>query len=376
MENENEGGLPAPDAQAATGTENESMTVSEFAASLVKKAPAKAVADEPKEAAEETESAAESEAQAEEPVTAEGETEQDNEQPDTEPETEDDKDVLSQLTPKTLEKFQKRTDQLTARAKTAEEKLAAAEAKVKEMEAKAAEPKPAPEPEIIAITPSDPGDLTGTAKSEADLDKLARDAQSVLTTYENHEDAITRAIARDEPTVTIDGTEVQVAQLRSMKKLAEKHITTLIPAKRKFMAERAQMVTVAKTEFPALFDSRTQEYQELQAIKRQYPVLNTLPGLENWIGFALEGMKARKAKQDAAATAKPAVKPASATPPKAAADSTDTTAQAKSRAQPSGGEKAKLKAELVKAEKEFESSNSKTAYEKVLKIQSRLKLLQ
>jgi len=365
MENNNEGGLPAPAAQAATGTEKESMSISDYAALLAK--PATEVVEKPDETVAEV---ATEEVPAE-PTPVEGEQTEGNEQPEEQPETEDEK-VLSQLTPKTLEKFQKRTDQLTARAKSAEEQASILEAKVKELEAKVAQPPPAPEPEVV-VAGIDQSDLTIKATNNAALDKLQQDANAVLSLYENHEDSITRAIARDEDTVNIGGQDMKVAELRAMKKEATKHITQYIPARRKFIAEKTQFDAEAKKEFPSLFDSRSQEYQDLQAIKRQYPALNSVPGLANWIGYALEGMKVRREKQVAAA--KPAAKTAAETPAQSAAD-TGSAAPAKSRTQGGGSEVVKLKADLVKAEKEMDRTGSKEAYQNLLKIQSRLKQLQ
>ena len=365
MDNENAGGLPASTEKSAPGmNSNESMTVSEFAASLVKKsAPAKVV--EP-EVTEEV---------VEEPVpeTVEGDKPEGVEQPEEKPETETE-EVPSKLEPRTQEKIQKRIDEVIAQKKVAEGKAALLEARIKELEAKASEPKdPPPEPELIPVTSSDPSDLTNKAKTDADLDKLHTDAESVLRTYEANEDAITRAIARDEETVLIDGTEIKVAQLRTMKKLADKHIREHIPARRKFLKERGESVTLARKEFPALFDSRTQEYQELQWVTKNYPQLRAVPSLEYFLGFALEGMAARKARAESLAN-KPAVKVAAATPPKAAADTSETAAPSNARTQ-SGATKAKLNAELVKAEKEMDRSGSKEAYQNLLKIQSQLKNL-
>jgi len=213
-----------------------------------------------------------------------------------------------------------------------------------------------------------------SAKNDADLDKLDKDARGVLSTYEDNEDAITRAIARDEETVSIDGQDVPVAKLRTMKKLAERHLRDHIPARRKFIKERTEALGAARTEFPQLFDTRTAEYQELEWVKKTYPQLRTVPALERFVGFALEGMAARRKAAEAAKAqaGKAEVKTAANTPPKAAADTTETASQQKPRAQATG-EKARLKADLEKAEKELDRTGSSEAYQKMLIIQDRLK---
>jgi len=245
------------------------------------------------------------------------------------------------------------------------------EARIKELEAKASEA--TPPPEFIAIPQGDPSNLTTTAKSPADLDKLEQDAQRVLKTYEDNEDAITRAIARDEDRVTIDGQEIAVAQLRTMKKMAERHIREHIPAAHKFIKERTDAVVLAKKEFPALFDTRSAEYQELQWVTKTYPELRRVPSLEYFVGYALEGMAARKAKAEAD-KAKPVVKAASATPPKSAADTSQSASSVSTRSQ-GGATKAKLTADLAKAEKAMDLTGSKEDYQNLLKIQSQLKNL-
>ena len=358
MDKETVGGLPAPTEKSAPGMDNnESMTVSEFAASLqVERSPVKAEAVETEEATSET---------APDPV--EGDKTEGVEQPKEQPEAETE-DVPSKLEAKS--KVQKRIDEVVKEKKAAEGKAALLEARIKELEAKAAEPTPLPEAEIVPVTSNDPTDLAKTAKNDSDLDKLIGDAESVLKTYEDHEELITRAIAREEDTVLIDGVEIKVAQLRNMKKLADKHLKEHIPARRKFLKERGESVTLARKEFPALFDSRTQEYQELQWVTKNYPALRAVPSLEYFLGFALEGMNARKARAEA--LAKPAAVAASATPPRAAADTSVTVTPTGAR---SGTAKAKLTAELVNAEKELDRTGSRVAYQDMLKIQDRLSKL-
>ena len=351
------------------------MSVSQFADFLVKqgaeKPPAEATEAVEEVVPEAVEGETTEQVESTEAATEEGDKSEGKEQPEDKPKPEDE-EVLSKLNPIQKDRIQKRIDKAVLAEKAAEGKAALLEARIKELEAKASEAPPPPPPEFIAIPQGDPGNLTVTAKTPADLDKLEQDAKSVLQTYEDNEDAITRAIARDEDTVSIGGQDIAVAKLRTMKKLAERHIREHIPAAHKFIKERTDAVVLAKKEFPALFDTRTAEYQELQWVTKTYPQLRGVPSLEYFVGFALEGMAARKAKAEAD-KAKPA-KTAANTPPKSAADSAATTAQTKPRGTVTA-DKAKLNAELDKADKEFDRTGSSEAYQKVLILKDRLKKL-
>jgi len=357
------------------------MTVGEFAASLVKSMEAKAT-EAPAEETEPTEDlpeeateagAEESEAEVATEVAAETddpkpeeEAVAGEEQPENAAEGEE-KEVLSKLNPKTQEKIQRRIDKVIAEKKSAEDRAVALEQRLQELEAKMAHA-PA-EPDVVAISADDPNDRASSAKSEAELTKLERDAHAILRAYNDNEDAILRAIAREDDTVFIEGNEVKVADIRSWKKTAERHLQSHIPARRKFLVERSQAVNETRKIFPELFDTTKPAYQELQGVLKQYPQLRAVPQLEYFIGFALEGMAARR---KAAEAAKPALAKASATPPKAAADSTANASPQKQK-QAGGSERQAAQAALEKAEKNFDRSGSSSDYQKVLIAKNKLK---
>jgi hypothetical protein len=382
MSKPNGGGLPATTAQAETGTNNDGpLTVGEFAAMLVKKDAEAATTEEQstEEATEATEETSEAEVQeaetapeAEKPAESEdeGTTEEGAEQPESEPEAEE-TEVLSKLNPRTQEKIQKRIDKVVAEKKAAESRASELETRMKEIEAKLNEQRPAPEPEVIPISTADPDDVAAYAKSEAELAKLEHDARIILKTYADNETAVMRAIAQDRDEILIGSSAVNVSDLRDMKKRAEAHLQAHIPARRKFLTERTVAVNETRKIFPDLFDSSKPAYQELQGVLKQFPALRTVPQLEYFIGFALEGMAARR---KSAETAKSAPAKAAAKPPTSAADSGANATPAKAKTA-GAGERAKLKADLEKVEKEFDRTGSNESYQKTLILKNRLKQL-
>lgn len=352
------------------------MTADQFAQYLMSKVPkpGESKKDEvPAEAVEETKAdeAAEPEATDEaEKEAVEADTEQEAETTDS-PETENDLSQSETVPPEKKAKWeasvQKRIDKEVAKTKALEAKLA-------EMEAKLAAPKDEAEAPAPVVIPLDnPDDKTVVAKSDADLEKLARDAQSALDFIESNELAIQKAALRDEDRVVIGGREFELNYLLEAKREAKRHLDRYIPARRQFLKANATATQEAQQILPAMFTRGTPEYLEFQSLKRQYPALAAVPDAERLWALAKRGQQALEAEK--AAAAKAPVKPASATAPKTAGD-TGTTAAAKPAAsRTSATEKAKIKGELDKAMKRFESTGSTDDYSKVLILQTRLRKL-
>lgn len=374
MDNDTKGAdLATPEAvETAPDDAMKEMTADEFAKYLVDKAtkpkePEKT--DETAEVADEAQAseAADSEAEKE---AVEGDTEQEPETTDS-PETENDLSQSDSVPPEKKAKWeasvQKRIDKVIAEKKAIEAKLA-------EVEAKLAAPQDAPEaPAPVVIPLESPDDKTVAAKSEADLEKLARDAQSALDFIEGNELAIQKAALRDEDKVVIGGREFELNYLLEAKREAKRHLDRYIPARRQFLKANATAQQEAQTILPAMFTRGTPEYLEFQGLKRQYPALAAIPDAERLWALAKRGQQALEAEK--AAAAKPAVKSAASTAPKTAGD-TGTTAAAKPTAsRTSATEKAKVKGELEKAVKRFESTGSQDDYSKVLILQTRLRKL-
>lgn len=374
MDNDTKGAdLATPEAvETAPDDAMKEMTADEFAKYLVDKAtkpkePEKT--DETAEVADEAQApeAADSEAEKE---AVEGDTEQEPETTDS-PETENDLSQSDSVPPEKKAKWeasvQKRIDKVIAEKKAIEAKLA-------EVEAKLAAPQDTPEAPAPVVIPLDnPDDKTVAAKSEADLEKLARDAQSALDFIEGNELAIQKAALRDEDKVVIGGREFELNYLLEAKREAKRHLDRYIPARRQFLKANATAQQEAQTILPAMFTRGTPEYLEFQGLKRQYPALAAIPDAERLWALAKRGQQALAAEK--AAAAKPAVRSAASTAPKTAGD-TGTTAAAKPTAsRTSATEKAKVKGELEKAVKRFESTGSQDDYSKVLILQTRLRKL-
>jgi hypothetical protein len=359
--------------ETAADTAMTEMTTDQFAEFLMSKVakPGESEAKaEPTVEATEDATAPEAVDDKAEKEVVEGESEQEPETADS-PETEDDLSQSDTVPPEKKAKWeasvQKRIDKEVAKTKALEAKLA-------EMEAKLAAPQDVPEAPAPVVIPLDsPDDKTVVAKSEADLEKLARDAQSALDFIESNELAIQKAALRDEDKVVIGGREFDLNYLLDAKREAKRHLDRYIPARRQFIKASATATQEAQTILPAMFTRGTPEYLEFQSLKRQYPALAAVPDAERLWALAKRGQQALEAEKQAAA--KPAVKSAASTAPKTAGD-TGTTAAAKPTAsRTSASEKAKLRGELDKAVKRFESTGSHDDYSRMLVLETRWKKL-
>lgn len=288
---------------------------------------------------------------------AETETTADSDEPkpedsDTAPEGED-AEVLSQFPEKAQEKINKRIKALNDAKKAAEEKALAAEKKAKELEAKLNEAPPPEAPAAVATPPSTGNSLVESVNDEAGLKKLEGDAQTALNWIQTNSDKIIRAIAQESPTVELDGKEYTLEQVKTIQRVASETLTLGIPARRNFLQQRSSSVEQAKKKFPEFFNRSAPEYQQAQAILGQYPQLASLPNRELLLGYALRGLKAEMAEQEASAKAKQA-KPAEAAKPPMMGDSGAAAPKPKT----GSGQNAVLKREVEEARKAFEASGS------------------
>jgi hypothetical protein len=289
---------------------------------------------------------------------AETETTADSDEPtpedsDTAPE-DGDAEVLSQFPEKAQEKINKRIKALNDAKKAAEEKAANLEKKAAELEAKLNE---APPPEASAVNapaPNSNSSLVESVHDEAGLRKLEGDAQTALTWIQTNSDKIIRAIAQESPTVELDGKEYTLDQVKTIQRVASETLTLGIPARRNFLQQRQSSVEQAKKKFPEFFNRSAPEYQQAQAILGQYPQLASLPNRELLLGYALRGLKADMAEQEAAAKAKQAKPAEAAKKPPMMGDS----GAAASKPKTGSGANAVLKREVEEARKAFEESGS------------------
>lgn len=270
-----------------------------------------------------------------------------------------DAEVLSQFPEKAQEKINKRIRELNAAKKAAEEQAAATAAKVAELEAKLKQATEAvPEaPPAAAVQPASSGasGLVESVNDEAGLVRLEKDARTALDWINSNSDKVIRAIAQEAPAVEIDGKEYTIEQIKSIQRVATETLTLGVPARRNFLQQRATAVDQAKKKFPEFFKRDTAEYQQVQTILGQYPQLASLPNRELFLGYALRGLKAEAAEQEAAAAKAKQAKPAEAKKPPMMGD----TGAAAPKPKTATGANAVLKREFEEARKAFEESGSK-----------------
>lgn len=363
--------LPATTEQSDAGMTGNSMSAAEYADSLVKQMAAeKKPAAEPEETVDDTEADATTDAETVTEVTDEategtedGDKPKEDEHSEDKPDSEDEP-VLSKLDPKTQEKIQKRIGKVTAKFKQAETRIAELEAKL------ASQSEAVPEAPIV-VPADDPNDKTATALKEDDLTKLETDARNTVDFVEANDKAITRAIARDEPTVVLGGREFNVDELREYAKQAKRHLERYIPARRQWLSKNADSVKQAREVMPAMFDKSTADHQEFTSYMRKNPALRNVPDAERLFALAKIGER-YLSEQKAKKPATPAK--ASTVAPKVGADTGAAAASVKPRGNTSAA-KSKLQGELGQAQKAFQANSTQSNYQQVLILQDRLKKL-
>lgn len=268
-------------------------------------------------------------------------------------------EVLSQ--PSDPKGVQKRIGKALAKQHAAEAKAAELEAKLKELEAKVAEPPPAQEapPTPIIVPAEDPDDRTAQAASPDDLVKLKREAEAALEWAELNADGVV-----DDAT---GETKFTPAQIRQIKVGAQRHINRYIPQREAFLKEREAGRQQARQLFPQLFDSKSQEYHQLQAALKQRPHLARDPHAEWIYGLAMKGLSVMQAEAAAAKAPKPAPvsKPK---PPPAPTKETPANSMAKT---PSGN--AAVKKALDSAEANYAKHGTAEAYQEVLRLRKQFR---
>ena len=240
---------------------------------------------------------------ASEPVAEEStEEEVTTEETEVETESEDGNEVLSQSedqeevedqddqddqeeedkTPKSVQKLVKQIGKLTARAKSAEENYQAIQAEV-------------------------------SALRKAESEEKAQSASvSEVETFEQLEELRQQAIGakkwarkhEDESFVEEGGQEYTKEQIKQIRDNAEDHLDEAIPARMKFLQERAQSDQQALETFTFLKDSNSPEAELLQQINanERFKVLDTLPNGLYIKSLIVEGCKSVRTKSSKPAT--------------------------------------------------------------------------
>jgi hypothetical protein len=234
---------------------------------------------------------------ASEPVAEEStEEEVTTEETEVETESEDGNEVLSQSedqeevedgddqddqeeedkTPKSVQKLVKQIGKLTARAKSAEENYQAIQAEVSALRKTESEEK--------AQSAS-----VSEVETFEQLEELRQQAIGAKKWARKHE---------DESFVEEGGQEYTKEQIKQIRDNAEDHLDEAIPARMKFLQERAQSDQQALETFTFLKDSNSPEAELLQQINanERFKVLDTLPNGLYIKSLIVEGCKSVRTK--------------------------------------------------------------------------------
>lgn len=185
-------------------------------------------------------------------------------------------------TPKSVQKLVKQIGKLTARAKSAEENYQAIQAEVSALRKTESEEK--------AQSAS-----VSEVETFEQLEELRQQAIGAKKWARKHE---------DESFVEEGGQEYTKEQIKEIRDNAEDHLDEAIPARMKFLQERAQSDQQALETFTFLNDSNSPESELLQQINanERFKVLDTLPNGLYIKSLIVEGCKSVRTKSSKPAT--------------------------------------------------------------------------
>jgi hypothetical protein len=262
-------------------------------------------------AAEETEAAPEAQPEATETEDASAETDLSQ---DTDKETDDDSDAESEEDKDDAEpeeeknpvpeKLLKRIDRITAKRREAEERAETLESEVSELRAKLDATVP------IQVTPTASDPLADVETPEQLEDRVATAKKIRAWAIKNLEGGTVQNAAGED-------VYYEPSQVREYLATADELLTEHAPKRKEWISQRSMVLTEAKAVYPALFKAGTQEHESLLATIKAHPYLKNLPQLEMIVGDAMEGMKLRFARAEAAQKKAAASKTESKSPVKA-----------------------------------------------------------
>jgi hypothetical protein len=266
-------------------------------------------------AAEETEAAPEAQPEATETEDASAETDlsQDTDEKsddDSDAESEEDKDDAEPEEEKeeeknpVPEKLLKRIDKITAKRREAEERAETLESEVSELRAKLDATVP------IQVTPTASDPLADVETPEQLEDRVATAKKIRAWAIKNLEGGTVQNAAGED-------VYYEPSQVREYLATADELLTEHAPKRKEWISQRSMVLTEAKAVYPALFKAGTQEHESLLATIKAHPYLKNLPQLEMIVGDAMEGMKLRFARAEAAQKKAAASKTESKSPVKA-----------------------------------------------------------
>ena len=273
----------APVDTGAENNTNANLSIEDLAKSFVEK-----VDDQPEDTSttEATEDVTETEV-----VDAEEELESDDlsESNEDEDDSEEDADDINQ--PKGLQKALKQINRLTARAKGAEEEVAALKEQIETIKSNPGEPEESASPALNEIN---------TLK---DLEALRKEAQAARTWA-------LKNIRKDY--VSEGDKEYTGDDVSNILEQAENYLNELIPQRAHYLQEKQQWAEDTQNVFPYIGEQDGSDYEQFVQIRNSElykPILDSLPNADFVTALVVEGMKSVEARQKA----KP--KPKAKTPP-------------------------------------------------------------
>ncbi len=266
----------------------------ELAASFVDQFEQEQKASDDEAKAEQTEGSEEAEASEEEDVLSQFSEKEDTEEETEQDDEESDEEESEEEPPKAVGKLLKQVNKLTARAKSAEETAEALKAEIQSLKSNSQPTEQATgQPELENI------------QTFEDLQKLQKEAQAAKK-------FALQNIGKDY--VEVDDREYTDDDIRNILTQADEYLTEKIPAREKYLAEKAQWQqdTIATHSWLNEDSELAEARQELFGnLKSQYShILDNLPNGDFIAATLVRGIEAIKADQKAStAPKKKAVKP-------------------------------------------------------------------
>jgi hypothetical protein len=281
MENTTETTSEAPAEQSGADNTNAILSVQDLASSFMEKVEEHTEEPTETDAVEETDAteAVESEEEQEGEVLSQSDTEDDSEESDIDESDEPD-------APKGLQKALKRINQLTARAKGAEEVVASLKEEVQSLK-------------------SQPNDTTDT-QSKPSLDKVAN-IEDLETLRKEAVAAKKWALSNlGKSYVEVDGKEYDDDSIREILTEAEDYLTEKIPQRAQFLQQKQQWVSDTIQTFPWTEKGEGNKWETFVSIRQnaQYKsLLDSIPHGDYVTGLLVEGINSVKARQEKQKTA-------------------------------------------------------------------------
>jgi len=224
--------------------------------------------------------------------------------PEAEPEQKaqpEEEDDIAENDPRAIAKMLKRINKLTDRAKTAEETSAKAvsdavaerEARIAELEAKLTQTTPASPAE--APVPTSAETPLAPVENAAQLQEEIARAKRIRAWAITHWDGVDPETG--DPVEVPDGnggTRVATAaEIRSHFSRCDEVLSEHAPARAEFLRQRTEQIELARTEYPSLFDTKSDEHRLFQQVLQALPEIRRFADPEVFVGEWLEGHRAR-----------------------------------------------------------------------------------